>query len=760
MDFCGKKTYISTKKNEKIQKLRENKFKNDLVIKEEVEEELKESICSIKKNISRSDDKRKRSRSNSQERVQDEALDNDYSDPEFLDEDIIEKSHDLTKQSNFQNNSSLLKEKKSGGPGLLGSIKSFFSGIKKEDKNVQFSQPVLNSKERCTKPKTINNLSTKLGQNKVEYQQEVDFNVLTFKFNFLSQKVSYATGDPTICKDCEAILNFHSKLTKTEITNKYIWKCEFCTKQNEIFLENEEIPKEESVDYFVQSMSQLNKGLKDMNYNDEQTVVFCFDVSGSMCVSEQLVGKHKFKGVNMDKYSSELMKFSDGSDQFYQGGSRNTTYVSRLQCLQGAIENHLINLEKACPNRKIGFVIFNNEVVGIGDGSKPEVKINGNNLNDFDKIKEIGEQNTGIINRSLKDTSETLLKHLYSIEESGQTALGPAILFSISLITGSAPGSKIILCTDGISNIGLGSLDFLTKEEFDKSKLLYESLGQMAKDKGIIISLITFQGEESKIEILSLLCEMTGGDIIKVKPSEILGQFSNLLTTEVIATNVKISVKLHKMLSFRNESDFALKHDGSTLVKDIGNATNETETYIEYNFKPSKDIVKNFPDFDLEKIEAIPFQSIIEYTSKNGDKCIRVITKLQSVSSNKEEIAKDAKYEILSVNAMKKSSALAKEGNYRGAQANAMAWKQMLKKNTDTNVDAQENYLMFNKNMKNFNHQIQQVQYDEVLNNNFINISEAQSSQVTNNRSQQRTDSVSNEIFNLNHMNVNKAKKK
>jgi hypothetical protein len=33
----------------------------------------------------------------------------------------------------------------------------------------------------------------------------------------------------------------------------------------------------------------------------------------------------------------ELMKFGDGSDQYLQG-ERNVTYVSRMQCLQAAID--------------------------------------------------------------------------------------------------------------------------------------------------------------------------------------------------------------------------------------------------------------------------------------------------------------------------------------------------------------------------------------------------------------------------------------
>ena len=98
-----------------------------------------------------------------------------------------------------------------------------------------------------------------------------------------------------------------------------------------------------------------------------------------MCVSEQVVGNHNFKGSKQDY--DDLMKFSDGSDQSY--GIKGVTYVSRIQCLQAAIENNLVNLGKGCPNRKVGFVVFNNEVVGIGDGSKAAVKINGNNLNDY-----------------------------------------------------------------------------------------------------------------------------------------------------------------------------------------------------------------------------------------------------------------------------------------------------------------------------------------------------------------------------------------
>ena len=44
------------------------------------------------------------------------------------------------------------------------------------------------------------------------------------------------------------------------------------------------------------------------------SVVFAIDISGSMCVSKEVRGKHSIKGDKTKNAFSELMKFSDGSD--------------------------------------------------------------------------------------------------------------------------------------------------------------------------------------------------------------------------------------------------------------------------------------------------------------------------------------------------------------------------------------------------------------------------------------------------------------
>jgi len=45
------------------------------------------------------------------------------------------------------------------------------------------------------------------------------------------------------------------------------------------------------------------------------------------------------------------------------------TYVSRMQCVQSAIENMLKDLQKACPNKKVGLVTFCGDVCIYGDGT-------------------------------------------------------------------------------------------------------------------------------------------------------------------------------------------------------------------------------------------------------------------------------------------------------------------------------------------------------------------------------------------------------
>lgn len=62
------------------------------------------------------------------------------------------------------------------------------------------------------------------------------------------------------------------------------------------------------------------------------------------------------------------------------------TFVSRKQCVLAAIENQLEEMKAKDPNKKVGLITFNNEVVVFGDCKKDPLHIVGDRLGKFNEI--------------------------------------------------------------------------------------------------------------------------------------------------------------------------------------------------------------------------------------------------------------------------------------------------------------------------------------------------------------------------------------
>lgn len=72
-----------------------------------------------------------------------------------------------------------------------------------------------------------------------------------------------------------------------------------------------------------------------------------------------------------------------------------------------------------------------------------------------------------------------------SLDIQGMTALGPALLIAIAMAA-SKKGSKVIICTDGCANRGIGSLpeNDADEEEISNCRAEYRSFGEYARDSG------------------------------------------------------------------------------------------------------------------------------------------------------------------------------------------------------------------------------------------------------------------------------------
>jgi hypothetical protein len=111
------------------------------------------------------------------------------------------------------------------------------------------------------------------------------------------------------------------------------------------------------VDYILEPPST-----EDKTSVEEQTVIFCIDISGSMGVSYEIQGKVKLRGEEkiqkLSSLNTERNQSGVFADQYLPNEKRDITYVSRLQCVQAAIGSQIEEMAKDNPNNKVALGLF------------------------------------------------------------------------------------------------------------------------------------------------------------------------------------------------------------------------------------------------------------------------------------------------------------------------------------------------------------------------------------------------------------------
>lgn len=503
------------------------------------------------------------------------------------------------------------------------------------------------------------------------FRQQVDSNVVDIKLNVLKEETPIATGDPQFCGACRSLLSATSTVERQE-DGSYKWKCEFCDRENQIFIEEEEVPKQNKLTYVLESAADVAQARQQAGSGS--TVIFVLDTSGSMCVTQATPGKFALKTSHISKEFEGLLQREDG-DQYFPGQDRNTTYVSRLECVQAAIEAQLGDILVAAPDTHVGLITFSEEVKLIGDGLH-EVTVAGDKLQSSNELlREVEGKYQYFLGRTITETKELLVGKVMGLQEKGATALGPAALMAVQLAKEGGPGSKVILCTDGIANVGLGSLE----ANAEASLAFYQSLSETAKDGSVLISVLSIEGEECKLNALLPLAVNTGGDVNKVNPLRIRDDFANVLSTKTIATGVEITVNLHKALKFRNVDQQHLQQHGSRLVRKLGTVCENESFLFEYCTKTKRELQEE--GVDLSGLRQVPFQVLVQYQRGDGMKCVFADTQVQQVTSDREAALQHAEYDLLARNAQIHSSNLVMEGRYQEAQVNSIAWGQAMSRN-------------------------------------------------------------------------------
>ncbi|KAL5491087.1 hypothetical protein EMCRGX_G016307 [Ephydatia muelleri] len=528
------------------------------------------------------------------------------------------------------------------------------------------------------------------GKHRGVVSRQVDTNVIAITFNTLVNAANVHAGDVVVCSNtnCTAILSHLSKLTDPEgdgAAGKKEWKCEFCGTCNFVELEPQEMPTKEETTYLLTPPPPRDQESSGTGGVGNTNLIFCIDVSGSMGVTVEVQGKRELKSDEKLRKLGISMQ-ADIGNQYMPRQRRDVTYISRLQAssVQNAIEEQMAKLLNICPSQRVGVVAFSDEVMLLGDSKWKEVVVGGDRLSSVEELVKIGSELTPP--PPLSQCRAELSRRVSELEEGGQTALGPALLLSM-LLAGSIAGSKVIVCTDGLANKGVGNLDVPSGDEATAQQF-YTDLGNIAVEKGVTVSLVTIKGVECRVLELGRVADTTGGNVTQVDPLTVSFEFSNIVANPIIATNVECKLILHNRLCIQAEG-----FQGNVMHASVGNVTSETEFSFEYKARrsPHSDSTsasqEGMSSFDtpvmVGGVPHLPFQLLTEYTGKDGSKLLRVVTKLKPVTQERQTAEKGIDFGVVGSHSVRSTAALASEGKIMEARAKAISYGRAMTRSSD-----------------------------------------------------------------------------
>jgi len=630
----------------------------------------------------------------------------------------------------------------------------------------------------------------------------------------IPQQQEQTTEEPTACSKCKAVLNCFSEV-KTAEDGTHLWTCEFCQNDNKLqpgFFK----PKSTSVTYseFL-SLNALKKKNAPM-------VIFCIDTSSSMRIIKELkegveVDKRAIdqstdadwvEAVNYNTFwynpasnesawepppgSTGWLKWSQpityyrnihtneiltqrpstkhSSKQIQQvellkqdktGKSSFVTFeLSRLQCVQTAVHAQMEALKKSQPETIVALIGFDDSVTVFGDGQDDPLAITDDTLRNYEELLRLGkEEKPKMCSVPLYQSLDMLVEKLYDMHPRGVTALGPALTVAVGMASES-PGSKIIICTDGVANVGVGNISANDVQ-------FYTKIANLARSKGVAISVISMEGENCSVEHLGTAADISGGSVEIVDPLQLGSKVSAMLSKQVIATNLSGEILLSPHLKFteteqteENNNANSNNTESSTKNLVLGSVTDETDIGFMFDWRQSfrQEFEKKYEtlDFDASKTLAdvlpsgkIVFQAQLDYLDASGQKTKKVITCEAPVKHLREEVEKDINSTVIAVCAIQHAAKLAQLGNYDEARIHLVSTQRLLQRGMKTTRHQKDymSYIVQAEKLDQFMREAQQ--YEAMVKSDRKSLTA--SAEI---RKAERDDDASKSIFQMKALNV------
>jgi len=374
-------------------------------------------------------------------------------------------------------------------------------------------------------------------------------------------------------------------------------------------------------------------------------VIFCVDISASMSTSLKLE----------------------------TGGS-----MTRLQCVQAAVSQQLVSLRKDMPECIVVIVSFGADVCVYTNGGNRSMIARKAHSSEADLVMK-GKDLGSVCSEELGDVAERLEATVASLKPSGNTALGPALAVAVGLASGRA-GSKIVLCTDGMANNGVGAIQ-------DRKQIVdfYGDIGRRAAEEGTCISVITMEGEDCSMENLGTCADLTGGQVEMVDLQALSTNVGAMLANATLATNLEMTV-------IAGEGIYpctvcAPEHKGSACVTTLSFGNVSSKTDLTFDLALPADLANHVG-------KSLPFQVHLQYNRPDGGKVLQVLRVEQHISTDRDVAESDINGICIGLRGIHSAARLAQQGEYRAARVQLISTCRLLQRAMRTSAH-QESYLSF-----------------------------------------------------------------
>merc|ERR1712032_21587 len=272
--------------------------------------------------------------------------------------------------------------------------------------------------------------------------------------------------------------------------------------------------------------------------------------------------------------------------------------------------------------------------------------------------------------------AERLGSTVTGLKPCGNTALGPGLAVSVGL-AGGRPGSKIVLCTDGMANNGVGAIK-------NRSEVVefYADIGRRAAEDGTCISIITMEGEDCSMENLGTCADLTGGHVEMADLQALSTKFGSMLANATLATGLELVLISGAGVSVGGTSSSVQNGEACVAKRTVGTVTAATDLTFELDALP-----------DLGGKSGL-LQLQLRYARADGEEVLQVCTVRPPVSSSREEAESEINGTCVALAGIHTAARRAQQGDYKTARVHLISTCRLIQRAMRT-LTHQESYLSF-----------------------------------------------------------------